>query len=181
MAIISRPERTLPKRSTLLLICDAVQDPGNIGTLIRAAAGAGADGVLLIEGCADPWNPKALRSGMGAQMRIPVHAGVTWDSVQVICERFALDICVADGKAELDYTQVDWEKPSALVIGSEANGPTENAKDIATRTIGVPMENEVESLNAAVAGAVVLFEAQRQRNKVPRKPRFGDALRNIKS
>lgn len=162
IAIISRPHTALPKSSSLILLLDGVQDPGNTGTLVRAAAGAGADGVMLTRGCVDVWANKTLRAGMGAQLRIPTISSVDWNDV----DKLNMRVCVADGgKESTDYSKLDWTIPSILVIGSEANGPSEEAKKRADNVIGIPMQNQTESLNAAVAGSVILFEAMRQKRR----------------
>lgn len=163
VAVISRPTRPLPRNASLVLVCDGVQDPGNIGTLVRAAAGAGAEGVLLTTGCADAWGLKALRAGMGAQLRIPVLPNLDWDEAERLLVDRSMDIRVADGGGREPYAGVDWTVPAALVVGSEANGPSLAALKAANVKVAVPMANGVESLNAAVAGAVILFEASRQR------------------
>ncbi len=161
IAVIARPSFTLPKAGSLVLLLDSVQDPGNTGTLVRAAAGAGADAVLLTRGCADVWANKTLRAGMGAQLRIPTLSSVSWDDV----DRLNMRVCVADGgEASVDYSKVDWTIPSVLVVGSEAKGPSEEARRRADKVVRIPMHNQVESLNAAVAGSVILFEAMRQKS-----------------
>lgn len=161
-----------------VLVCDAVRDPGNVGTLLRAAAGAGVDGAILTAGCADAWGLKALRAGMGAQLRLPVLTGVDWPTIGTLLrDEFGCDVCVADGedasprggeaarvrRPAVHYTKHDWVRSSALVVGSEADGPSAEAHALATTRVSIPLANGTESLNAAVAGSVILFEASRQR------------------
>lgn len=163
--------------SSKVLVCDSVHDPGNIGTLLRSAAGANVDGVILTSGCADVWSLKALRAGMGAQLRLPVKADVEWPVVaDLLQSKFECAVCVADGDMSdsapeagnalrtLNYSDYDWTKKSALVIGSEADGPSVSAMKLASCKVSIPLARNVESLNAATAGAVILFEAIRQRN-----------------
>lgn len=180
VAVMERPDLPLPKKDwTLFLLCDGIRDPGNLGTLIRAAAGAGVQGILLTAGCTDPWGPKALRSGMSAQLRIPMRTNVEWDTVDEICEKYNMQLCVADGEGKediYDTKSMDFKLPTVIVIGSEANGVSDIAKSKATKLINVPLANEMESLNAAVAGAVILFEAHRQRRDVKVRRPFGAAL-----
>lgn len=153
-----------------------MRDPGNVGTLLRAAAGAGADGVVLAPGCADPWGLKALRAGMGAQLRMPMLTGVAWPEIEaLLVADLGCSVCVADGddaggaegafvrRSSVGYADHDWTGPSALVVGSEADGPSAEARAMATTRVSIPMANGMESLNAGVAGAVILFEASRQR------------------
>lgn len=160
---MSRPLRYIPQQCSLVLVCNGVQDPGNLGTLIRAAAGAGADGVVLTDGCADAWGLKSLRSGMGSQLRVPVVSNVSCEEVIEMLRVRQMTMFVADGSGQSSYADVDWNQRVALVIGSEANGPSVEIMQVANEIVHVPMANNVDSLNAAVAGAVMLFEASRQR------------------
>ena len=164
IAVLPMPDLALPTTCSMLLILDAVGDPGNMGTILRAAAAAGADGVILAPGCVDPYNPKALRSGMGAHFRIPI-VSLPWPEIVTRCSGLGLIVYVADARARTLYTQVDWTRPSGLIIGSEAHGPGENARRLAHSHIAIPMTNGAESLNAAIAAAVILFESRRQRTQ----------------
>ncbi len=158
LAVLPFPVLT-PPANTLLLICDRLADPGNLGTLLRTAAAARVDSVILAPGTADPYNPKVVRSSMGAHFRVPIEA-LEWDTIR---SRLAgLKTWLAEAKAGLQYDQVDWTEPSALIIGSEAEGPSEEARALADDSVFIPMPGGAESLNAAVAGSVILFEAVRQ-------------------
>lgn len=160
-----RPERTLPSDATLVLIADEVHDPGNLGTLLRSAAASGANAVATTTGCADVWGLKALRAGMGAQFHIPVQTTMQWDSLTCYTRDNRLHVYVAAASHDaVPYTNVDWRLPSALIIGSEANGASPAAFAAAETAVYIPMAAAVESINAAMAGTVVLFEAQRQRH-----------------
>jgi TrmH family RNA methyltransferase len=161
LAVVPTPRLALPDRLLLALILDAIAEPGNLGTLLRTAAAAGADAVLLAPGCVDPLNPKALRAGMGAHFRVPV-AEMGWPAINARCE--GLTVYRAEADAPLLYSQVDWTAPAALVIGSEAHGLSEAARQLAPEGIAIPMANGAESLNAAAAAAVILFECRRQRD-----------------
>jgi RNA methyltransferase, TrmH family len=149
-----------PGQPEMLLILDQVGNPGNLGTMLRTAAAAGVSGVLLAPGCVDAYNPKAVRGGMGAHLRLPVRAA-SWAEISVLCEGLAVWTAVADGHAS--YTHVNWRQPSALIIGGEASGPSAEAAQLSQGTTHIPMHAATESLNAAVAAAVILFEAARQR------------------
>jgi TrmH family RNA methyltransferase len=156
------PEPKLPANAKRVLILDAISDPGNLGTIIRTAAGAGVDAMILAPDCVDAYNPKVLRSAMGAHFRLPVLT-MTW--AQIHAEVNVKETYLADGVADFNYTDADWVGSSwALIIGSEAHGASEDAQKAATITIKIPMVNETESLNAAMATAVILFEAARQRS-----------------
>jgi len=165
LAVIPIPDDSLPQRPTLSVVADALRDPGNLGTLLRTAAAAGADEVLLGPGTVDAYNPKVVRGAMGAHFRLPTVI-MTWPA---IAARLAgLSIWLADVRGATPYTQVDWTQPSALIIGGEAEGATPEADKLATGRVYIPMQHGIESLNAAVAAAVILFEAQRQRQTIAR-------------
>ena len=144
----------------LVLVIDGVRDPGNVGTLLRAAAGSGATRVVVTRGTADPYGPKAVRAAVGAHFRVPIQV-LAIDGIGAALAVPQRVLCDAAG--ETAYDRVDWKLPSAVIVGSEAHGPSPASKALATRTVAVPLLRGVESLNAAVAGAVVLFEAARQR------------------
>lgn len=163
--MFKRPISNLPALSTLTLVCDEISDPGNLGTLLRSAAGAGVQAVALTPGCADVWSLKALRAGMGAQFRLPSQSNMTWTQIQDYIRASGGRIRVAEGKSSTLYTHVDWSVPCALVIGSEAEGPSVEAFNAADEKIAIPLEAGVESLNAGMAGAIILFEASRQRRE----------------
>lgn len=168
VAVFDRPHIALPPTPTLTLICDEIRDPGNLGTLLRSAAGAGVHAVILTSGCADVWGLKVLRSGMGAQFRLPMETSKSWNDIVGYLQLTESTLRVAEGTADVDYTEVDWSVPSALVVGSEADGPSEGAFRAAKDKVAIPLAGGVESLNAAMAGSIILFEAQRQRRQTDR-------------
>jgi RNA methyltransferase, TrmH family len=145
----------MSKPNPLLLVLDALQDPGNAGTLIRAAEAFGASGVAMTRGCVSPWNPKALRASAGSAFRVPVVTGVTPADITIP----VLATLPGSGRYLED---VSLRGSTAIVIGSEARGVSSewlaSASGVTIRTAGV------ESLNAAMAGAIVLYEASRQRS-----------------
>jgi TrmH family RNA methyltransferase len=132
--------------------------------MLRTAAAAGVQLAILSPGCAEPYNPKALRGGMGAHFRLPVVES-SWADIAAYCESMA--IYLADGGGEADYADVNWTQPWALVIGSEAHGISEAAAALGQTRVRVPMAAKTESLNAAMAAAIILFEAQRQIRQQP--------------
>jgi len=150
----------LPKQPNFLLILDSVTTPGNLGTMLRSAAAAGADGVLLTPGCVDAYNPKVLRGSMGAHLRLPVHE-LSWKDIEGITE--GMFVWITAVSHATDYTTINWTAPSAIIIGNEARGVGEQAVALANGRLTIPMHNDTESLNAATAAAVVLFEVARQR------------------
>jgi TrmH family RNA methyltransferase len=150
----------LPPSPTLILILDELTNPGNLGTILRTAGAAGVDGVFLGPGCVDAYNPKVVRGAMGAHLRLPIQEA-DWQMITELADKMAIYLAAIDG--ELPYTAVSWDEPAALIIGGEASGAGMKAHQLAEKTIAIPMHAETESLNAAVATAVILFEAARQR------------------
>ena len=164
LAVFPLPDPAPPVGALpLVLIVDRLRDPGNLGTLLRAAAGAGATTVYLGPETVDPYNPKAVRAGMGAHFRLPLRP---LDATALATLRTDIPLRVAtDAEARLPYDAVDWRGPAAVVVGSEADGIGPEGDAVATLGCAIPLAAGVESLNAAVAGAVVLFEAARQRRQ----------------
>ena len=147
----------------LLLIADGMRDPGNLGTLLRSAAGAGASTVWLTPDTVDPFNPKCVRSAMGAHFRISVHHADEQELRRRI-ERVDV-VAVADANGDKNYDDIDWTLPSAIIVGGEAFGPTASIRELATANVRIPLQSNVESLNAGVAGSLLIFEAARQRRR----------------
>jgi TrmH family RNA methyltransferase len=148
----------------MILVLDAIQDPGNMGTLLRSAEAVGVAEVLGTIGTVDAYSPKVVRAAMGAHMRLALTQDLSWDAIS---ERVALvdHVYAADAEASMPYFAADWRQPSALIIGNEAHGLSDDARTLARSSIGIPMHGRAESLNAAVAGSVILFEALRQRTR----------------
>lgn len=150
-------------RPACLMVLETLQDPGNLGTILRAGEGAGITGVVMNRETADVYNPKVIRSTMGSLMRVPF---VYVDSLRTALEEMkaaGIRVFAAHLKGERDYDQEDYRGPSAFLIGNEANGLTEETAGLADRLVKIPMCGRVESLNAAVAASVLMFEAARQR------------------
>lgn len=147
----------------LLLILENIQDPGNLGTMMRTAEGAGVSGVLLSRGCVDIYNPKTIRSTMGSVYRVPF---LYTDELQKDLKRLrgmGITTYAAHLKGRAYYDEADYRKPSAFMIGNEGNGLTDETAALAESYIRIPMGGQLESLNAAVAAAVLMYEASRQR------------------
>lgn len=163
IAICDMPDTTLPIDCSFVLALDNVRDPGNLGTLIRSAAAAGADGVALLHGTVDPWNPKAIRASVGSIFSIPVafFAGVSDIVDRCFSERPSVAITESEGADT--YDAVDWRRPSLVVIGGEAAGTSTEVRTYADISVQIPMAPGIESLNAAVAGSIIAFEVARQR------------------
>ncbi len=153
------PWLDLPSRSGLILVLDRLRDPGNLGTILRSAEAAGTGLVILAPGTVDLYNPKVVRGAMGAHFRLPL---LSLDWPEITEQVSGRAIWLADASGDLSYDAVDWMVPSALIIGGEVAGAGERAADLATGRVSIPMPGGAESLNAAMAATVILFEAARQ-------------------
>lgn len=160
LAVVEMTPLLLPESPGMLLVLDRVADPGNMGTILRTSAASGVDAVLAGPGCVDIYNPKVVRSSMGALLRLPV-LSLSWREIEQAVNGMAVWLAAADGQTT--YTEVNWQQPSALIIGSEAHGAGQRAYDMAHETVRIPMSAATESLNAAVAAGIILFEALQQR------------------
>ena len=165
VALVARPRLAFPAAPDFLLALDGVQDPGNVGALIRTAAAAGVDGVVLVGACADAFNPKTIRGSAGAALRVPLAAEASWAAA---APRLAdLNVVVADaGAGAVDHLSVESWAETCLVVGAEA-GLTDDLLGAlgalrATR-VRIDVDSSVESLNAAVAGSYLLLDARRRR------------------
>jgi TrmH family RNA methyltransferase len=165
--IASRPPFSLDdlfgRSGSLFLALDRIQDPGNMGTLIRTAEAAGVSGIIALGGSVDVFSPKVLRSSMGSAFRLPVITHVEPATLIAARDMYSLQIVAAAGEGEVDYTDYDWSQPTLLLLGNEGNGVDEKLMSHCDQRLKIPMTNEVESLNVATAGAVMLFESARQR------------------
>ena len=147
--------------SDLTLIVDGVRDPGNLGTILRAAQAAGVGLVVTLRGTVDVFSPKVVRAAMGAHFRLPIAWDRSWEDVGRVVGHS--QVLLADPTRGMPYYQVDWTVPTALIVGSEAQGAGRKGRLLATSMVTIPMERDVESLNVGVAASVLLFEAARQR------------------
>jgi TrmH family RNA methyltransferase len=161
IAILNHSPFPIPHSPDFILILDQVRDPGNLGTLLRSAAAAGVQAVFLPPETTDAFAPKVVRAGMGAHFRLPVHV-LSWDEIQRVCKSAQLKILLADMDGRSCW-EIDLCQPLALIVGGEAEGASEKACRLAHDNIGIPMPGGSESLNAAVAGAILMFEVVRQR------------------
>lgn len=151
------PERLKGRRYLLL---DGVQDPGNVGTIWRTADAFHADGLILCNGCADPWNPKTVRATMGAVFRLPVHEGTLEMAAEKLLQAGIPLYAAALREDTVDVRSVSMDR-AAVIIGSEGRGVSQRALELCEKTIKIPMRVRCESLNAAVAASVVLWEMAR--------------------
>jgi RNA methyltransferase, TrmH family len=160
LAVVPLPVLALPAALRLALVLDGLRDPGNLGTLLRTADAAGVEAVFLAPGTVDAYNSKVVRGAMGAHFHLPILAPA-WDALAARLAGLAL--WLAEARVGVSYQQVDWRPPSALIIGAEAAGPSPAARGLGASPVSIPMPGLAESLNAAVAGGIILFEAARQR------------------
>lgn len=166
LALVEVRERSLseidPSQNPLVVYACGIQDPGNLGTLIRAAAAAGATLICTTKGTVSAKNPKAIRASAGAFFQLPTIERVEPSAFRSYCDRCSIHPYRADAREGTPYTQVDLQSPAALLLGNEGSGLAEKEL-MAFPAIRIPMSKGVESLNVAAAGAILLFEAARQR------------------
>lgn len=163
------PERTRARRGKaqrgVLLILDRLADPGNVGTILRTALAADAAAVLLTTESVDCFSPKVVRAAAGAHVALPIEGNLSWPQIaERARQHCGAQTCVllAEGSSPTRYYEQDFRAPFALIIGSEAHGPSHEARELATQTLSIPLANGVESLNAAMAAGIILYEAVRQ-------------------
>ena len=160
--------RAVPADASLVLLVEDVQDPGNVGTLLRSAAAAGAGHVMLSKTCAFAWSPKVLRAGMGAHFALNIVEGA--DLPEFVARFRGTSVALAATAREAIHA-LDLRGPVAIVVGNEGAGLTAELAAAASVRAKIPMPGPMESLNAAVAGSLALFEAVRQRaGATPRPP-----------
>ena len=166
LAVVCQQNYTLDmilrKKDIHLLLLEDIQDPGNLGTMLRTGEGAGVTGVIMSKGCVDLYNPKVIRSTMGAIYRVPFlytedfYGVIT--KIKEICKVYAAHL-----KAKQCYDKYNYKAPTAILIGNESKGLKEETAALADILIKIPMLGKVESLNAAVAAALLMYEVYRQR------------------
>ena len=145
-----------------LLILDDIADPGNMGTILRTALAADVDTVLLTPNCVDCYSPKVVRAAAGTHIFLPIETNASWATITATTQAHSSRILLAEAGSPTLYYEQDLTQPFALIIGNEAHGPSREAHALATHNISIPLANNVESLNAAMAAGIVLYEAMRQ-------------------
>ena len=162
LAVLEFSNLSIPHSTNFVLIPDQIRDPGNLGTLLRTAAATGVQAVLLPPETTDAFAPKVVRSGMGAHFRLPIHS-MTWEEIKAKTNSLQIYLADMDGQS---CWETNLRKPLTLIVGGEAEGASKEARQLATQKISIPMSGNVESLNAGVAGSVLMFEVVRQRSHV---------------
>ncbi|MGB8453213.1 MAG: RNA methyltransferase [Anaerocolumna sp.] len=169
MAIVKKPVYDLDKIITApeanLVLLEAIRDPGNLGTILRTAEGAGVTGIILSKSSVDMYNPKVIRSTMGAIYRMPfIYADNFRETLTQIKKKNIL-VYAAHLDASFAYDEVNYPLKCAVLIGNEANGLSDEIAGMSDQYIKIPMAGSVESLNAAIAAAILMYEVYRQRRK----------------
>lgn len=167
MAVVAMPEyefeQLLNEEKTHLLILESIQDPGNLGTMVRTGEGAGITGIIMNKTTVDLFNPKTIRSTMGSIYRIPFYVTEDLSETMNVLKKKGVSLYAAHLKGEHFYTEEDYRKACGFLIGNEGNGLSEEIANQADTYIKIPMEGQVESLNAAISATLLMYEASRQR------------------
>jgi len=150
-------------KNSLLVVLHQINNPVNVGAILRTAEAAGASGVIATRNTSDPFSPKSLRGAMGSAFRLPIWTGPTYEEMIDWCQKRGIETVGADAEAPLAHTDFDWTRGAALVLGPESTGLTDAETKSASQVVRIPMQGAVESLNVSVAAGILLFEAARQR------------------
>jgi TrmH family RNA methyltransferase len=167
--LASRPETSKEhfaansRDSSLIVLMHRINNPVNVGAILRTAEAAGATGAIATQNTADPFSPKSLRGAMGSAFRLPVWFGPTYDEAVDWCGERGIQTICADVHASTGYDEVDWQRPLALILGPESDGLSSAEIAKAKQAVRIPMHGLAESLNVAVAAGIMLYEAARQR------------------
>lgn len=167
LALVEMPEydreQLVTSKEAAFICLEDIQDPGNLGTIMRTAEGAGMTAVVMSKGCVDLFNPKVVRATMGAMYRVPFYItdDMTTEVEKLRAEGFSMYAAQLD--ATKDYTKCDYSGKVGILIGNEANGVKKETSKQADQPIRIPMEGELESLNAAVSAALLMYEVYRNR------------------
>jgi TrmH family RNA methyltransferase len=162
LAVMPSRELAVPEKFDFVLIPDAVRDPGNMGTLLRTAWAAGVESIFIPPNTVDVYAPKVVRAAMGAHFWLPLRV-LSWQEIKTLFEHSQVKIYLAEVEGGIEYTHANFNGPSVIVIGGEASGAGSAVQELAVQTIHIPMPGVADSLNAAIAAAIILFEVVRQR------------------
>ena len=149
--------------SPFFVVLENVTDPGNMGTLIRTADAAGADGIFLSKGCVDIYNPKVIRATMGSIFHLPIYRNLNLMDLMEDFKNNNVKTLAAHLKGTSTPYKVDMTTACAVIIGNEANGLSDEISEIASDLVKIPMPGKAESMNAGIAGGILIYEAVRQR------------------
>ncbi|MDX6385121.1 MAG: methyltransferase, TrmH family [Blastocatellia bacterium] len=151
--------------SPLLIILHGINNPVNVGAILRTAEAAGVSGAITTAGTSDAFSPKALRGAMGSAFRLPIWSGVEYADVIDWCKDRRIRTVCGVARGQQSYTEIDWRGSCAVIVGTESTGLTPEEIALADEVVRIPMAGQVESLNVAVATGVLLYEASRQRTE----------------
>jgi TrmH family RNA methyltransferase len=157
-----RVEESLTNNA-LLVVLHQINNPVNVGAILRTAEAAGATGIITTNHTSDPFSPKSLRGAMGSAFRVPVWRDAVFDEAIEWCRAREINLVGTAAYSNTRHTDLDWTRPSALVLGPESTGLTDVELKTTDQTVKIPMQGEVESLNVSVAAGIILYEAARQR------------------
>ena len=152
--------------NSLLVILHQINNPVNVGAILRTAEAAGVAGVITTKHTTDPFSPKSLRGAMGSAFRLPIWRDVEYVDAIEWCHNRNIPTISSDASGETPYTAIDWTGSAALILGPESTGLRESELDAAQKIVAIPMRGTVESLNVSVAAGILLFEAARQRGSI---------------
>jgi TrmH family RNA methyltransferase len=170
VVLARRPESSAGKLSaaidptSLLVVLHRINNPANVGAILRTAEAAGAAGVITTQNTSNPFSPRSLRGAMGSAFRVPIWQGPEFMEMIDWCKARKITTVATDASATHLHSDVDWTKPSALILGPESTGLTDDETGAAKVSVRIPMKGTVESLNVSVAAGILLFEAARQRS-----------------
>ncbi|MFA6431848.1 MAG: RNA methyltransferase [Candidatus Margulisiibacteriota bacterium] len=156
-------ESLFRKPDPLIVICAGIQDPGNLGTIIRTADAAGAAGVILSKGTVDLYNQKVIRSSMGSIFHLPIISGIDLAETIGKLKEKGVKILAADADGKKIYFESDLKGPLAILLGNEGSGIESNIIGYSDETVSIPMPGRAESLNAGVSAGIIIYEALKQR------------------
>lgn len=150
-------------KSPLLVVLHEINNPVNVGAIVRTAEAAGATGIIATENTADPFSPKALRGAMGSAFRLPIWSGPSFAAAVAWCRSRKILTIAADSSGSAVHRDVDWRKSCAIIVGRESTGLSPDEVAATDASVRIPMQGAADSLNVAVATGIILFEAARQR------------------
>ncbi len=161
IAIVKKPEYKFEefKNTRNLLILDQIQDPGNMGTLIRTAVAAGMDGIIALKGCVDIYNLKVIRATMGTIFALPILTRIDLQQFKNLYQKNNFNLITAESSRGEIYSEVEYKKPLMIVIGNEARGVRSEIIDLSDRLVKIPVFGDIDSLNAAIAGGIILYKS----------------------
>lgn len=168
LAVLKKKEFVLDnivKQGTSVVILDSLQDPGNVGTIIRTSDAANVSAVIMTKGCVDLYSPKVLRSTMGSVFHMPIFEGANINEIIVTLKKAGYKIIASHLRGQSNYYDEDLTGKIAIIVGNEANGISDETAELSDKLVKIPMPGRAESLNASVAASIMIYEIVRQKTK----------------